>query len=92
MTSDSSLGQNNSGVTNIHRNSFDLIIEGELSANPWFLAAAKKTIKTGTLAGTGGQPIVQEKMKSAGGVEFECLYDFGVMVEDFRGLYKNLGA
>ena len=92
LTSDSSLGQNNSGVTNIHRNSFDLIIEGELSANPWFLAAAKKTIKTGTLAGTGGQPIVQEKMKSAGGVEFECLYDFGVMVEDFRGLYKNAGV
>jgi len=31
-------------------------------------------------------------MKSAGGVEFECLYDFGVMVEDFRGLIRNLGA
>ena len=92
LTSESDLSGNNSGVTNIHKNSLDLIVESELSANPWFLAAARKTIKTGTLAGTGGQPIVQEKMKSAGGVEFECLYDFGVMIEDFRGLYRNLGA
>ena len=92
LTSESDLSGNNSGVTNIHKNSLDLIVESELSANPWFLAAARKTIKTGILAGTGGQPIVQEKMKSAGGVEFECLYDFGVMIEDFRGLYRNLGA
>lgn len=92
LTSESDLSGNNSGVTNIHKNSLDLIVESELSANPWYLAAARKTIKTGTLAGTGGQPIVQEKMKSAGGVEFECLYDFGVMIEDFRGLYRNLGA
>lgn len=92
LTSESDLSGNNSGVTNIHKNSLDLIVESELSANPWFLAAARKTIKTGTLAGTGGQPIVQEKMKSAGGVEFECLYDFGVMIEDHRSLYRNLGA
>ena len=92
LTSEADPTSNNAGVTNIHKNSLDLIVESELSANPWFLAAARKTIKTGTLAGTGGQPIVQEKLKSAGGIEFECLYDFGVMVEDFRGLYKNMGA
>jgi len=92
LMSEADTSGNNSGVTNIFKNSMDLIVEGELDANPWYLAAARKTIKTGTLAGTGGQPIVQEKMKSAGGVEFECLYDFGVMVEDFRGLIRNLGA
>lgn len=92
LMSEADLSGANSGVTNIFRNSMDVIVEGELDANPWYLAAARKTIKTGTLAGTGGQPIVQEKMKSAGGVEFECLYDFGVMVEDYRGLIRNLGA
>lgn len=92
LTSESDLSGNNSGVTNIHKNSLDVIVESELDASPWYLAAARKTIKTGTLAGTGGNPIVQEKLKSAGGVEFECLYDFGVMIEDFRGLYRNMGA
>ncbi|WP_026804688.1 phage major capsid protein [Aliarcobacter lanthieri] len=92
LTSESSPVGENSGVTNIHKNSLDLIIESELDANPWYLAAARKTIKTGTLAGTGGQPIVQERMKSGGGIEYDCLFDFGVVVEDFRGLYKNLGA
>ncbi|WP_418180749.1 Mu-like prophage major head subunit gpT family protein [Aliarcobacter lanthieri] len=92
LTSESSVTGANSGVTNIHKNSLDLIIESELEVNPWYLAAARKTIKTGTLAGTGGQPIVQERMKSGGGIEYDCLFDFGVVVEDFRGLYKNLGA
>ena len=76
----------------IDKNSFDLIIEAELEAKPWYLAAARRTIKTGTLAGTGGQPIVQERLRSGGGIEYECLFDFGVVVEDFRGLYKNLVA
>lgn len=92
MTSESDLSGNNSGVTNIFKNAMDVIIEAELEANPWYLAAAGKTIKTGTLAGTGGQPIVQEHKKSAGNVVFECLYDFGLKIEDFRGLYRNLGA
>ena len=92
LISDSDPSKNNSGVTNIFKNSMDVIVEAELDANPWYLAAGRKTIKTGTLAGTGGQPIVQESKKSAGGVEFECLYDFGVKVEDFRGLFRNMGA
>lgn len=92
LTSESNPTSSNSGVANIHKNSFDLIIEAELEAKPWYLAAARRTIKTGTLAGTGGQPIVQERLRSGGGIEYECLFDFGVVVEDFRGLYKNLGA
>ncbi|MCT7510027.1 Mu-like prophage major head subunit gpT family protein [Aliarcobacter cryaerophilus] len=92
LTSESNPTSSNPGVANIHKNSFDLIIEAELEAKPWYLAAARRTIKTGTLAGTGGQPIVQERLRSGGGIEYECLFDFGVVVEDFRGLYKNLGA
>ncbi|QKF72782.1 Mu-like prophage major head subunit gpT [Aliarcobacter faecis] len=92
LTSEADPTGNNSGVTNIHKNSLTVIIESELDANPWYLAAARKTIKTGTLAGTGGQPIVQERLRSGGGIEYDCLFDFGLVVEDFRGLYKNLGA
>ena len=92
ITSESDLNGNNSGVTNIHKNSLDVIIESELDPAPWYLAAGRRTIKTGTLAGTGGQPIVTERQRSGGGIEYDCLFDFGLMVEDFRGLYKNSGV
>lgn len=92
ITSESDLNGNNSGITNIHKNSLDVIIESELDPAPWYLAAGRRTIKTGTLAGTGGQPIVTERQRSGGGIEYDCLFDFGLMVEDFRGLYKNSGV
>jgi len=91
LTSDSKIDANHNGVVNIHKNSLDLIIESELEPKPWYLATSRKTIKTGTLAGTGGVPIVQERFRSGGGIEYECLFDFGLVVEDYRGLYKNKG-
>lgn len=92
ISSDSVLSSNNSAIVNVFRNAFDVIVDAELEGSAWYLAAASKTIKTGTLAGTGGQPIIQEQKRSAGGITYECLFDFGVKVEDFRGLYKNLGV
>lgn len=92
LTSESDVGSSNSGEANPHRNGYDLIIENELAASPWYLAGARKTIKTGTLQGTGGRPIVQMNNQSLSGTEYECIFDFGLMASDHRGLYKNLGA
>ena len=92
LTSEADTSGNNSGIANPHRNSYELIVENELSANPWYLAAARNTIKTGTLQGTNGQPIVQINNQSLSGTEYECVFDFGVMASNHRGLYKNVGA
>lgn len=92
MQSEADITGSNSGVKNIWKNSLTAIIESELDAQAWYLAAARKTIKTGTLAGTNGMPIVRQNNSSLSGTEFECVFDFGLVCEDFRGLYKNSGV
>lgn len=92
MQSEADLSSGNSGVKNIFKNTLTAIIESELDAQAWYLAAARKTIKTGTLAGTNGMPIVRQNNASLGGTEFECVFDFGLVCEDYRGLYKNSGV
>jgi len=78
-------------VANPFKNSLQPIVESELDALPWYLAANRRTIKVGYLAGTGRKPIVEEKERNLRFVEFDCVFDFGLFAEDFRGLYKNAG-
>lgn len=92
MESESAPGSTNSGVKNIFKNSLTTIVESELDAAAWYLAAARKTIKTGTLSGTNGMPIVRQNNASLSETEFECVFDFGLVCEDYRGLYKNSGV
>ena len=92
MESESAPGSTNSGVKNIFKNSLTTIVESELDAAAWYLAAARKTIKTGTLSGTNGMPIVRQNSASLSGTGFECVFDFGLVCEDYRGLYKNSGV
>jgi hypothetical protein len=35
---------------------------------------------------------VQELRRDARGIEYDLIFDFGLTVEDYRGLYKNKGA
>ncbi|MFH0710117.1 MAG: Mu-like prophage major head subunit gpT family protein [Pseudomonadota bacterium] len=91
ITSEAALGQTNPGIINPFRNSMDIIVESELSATAWYLAAARRTLKVGYLQGTNRRPIVNEKSRDLSGVEYECVFDFGVFAEDYRGLYKNNG-
>ncbi|MGB7402695.1 MAG: Mu-like prophage major head subunit gpT family protein [Arcobacter sp.] len=92
LTSESDIAASQSGVANPHKGGYELIVDAELDANPWYLAGARKTIKTGTLQGTNGMPIVKETAQGLSATEFECIFDFGLFAEDHRGLYKNLGA
>ncbi|NPA64055.1 MAG: hypothetical protein GXO16_03675 [Epsilonproteobacteria bacterium] len=84
----------NAGVANPFKGAFELISDMELEdAKAWYLAAAKKTIKVGYLQGTNKRPIVEEVNRSnINGIEYELVFDFGVVAEDYRGLYKNAGA
>lgn len=91
ITSETQLGQANAGVKNPFRNAVDVIVESELAATAWYMAAVRRTLKVGYLQGTNRRPIVAEKSRDLSGVEYECVFDFGVFAEDFRGLYKNNG-
>jgi len=72
---------------------FNVIAEHELNGQTnWFVAADKLTIKTGYLESTGDRPIVELVRNSQiHGLEYEIAFDFGLTVEDFRGLYKQKG-
>lgn len=92
INSESDVGSSNSGVHNPHKNSLTVIVDSELDETPWYLAAGRNTIKVGYLQGTNKQPIVQQKSNDIDGAEFKCVFDFGVVVSNYRGLYKNAGA
>ena len=91
LTSESDVGSTNSGVTNPHKNTLTPIVENELNPKTWYLAAKTNTIKVGYLQGSNRQPIVEQKNSDIDGAEFKCVFDFGVVVTDHRGLYKNAG-
>ncbi len=84
----------NAGTVNPIKGLYTPITDMELTnAKAWYMAAAKKTIKVGYLQGTNRRPIVEEVNRSnISGIEYELVFDFGVVAEDFRGLYKNNGA
>lgn len=92
LNSDADVDSNNSGVKNPHKNTLTPIVDSELEAGPWFMATGSNTIKVGYLQGTNKQPIVEQKSSDIDGAEFKCVFDFGVVVTDHKGLYKNLGA
>jgi len=92
LNSESDPSASNSGVANVHRNTLDVVVDSELDAAPWYLAASRRTIKVLYLQGLGRKPVVRESDRDLTGVTFECVFDFGVYAEDYRGLYKNAGA
>jgi len=91
LNSVSSLAANeNSGVVNTEYNSVKLIVDASLtSPTAWYELAANRTIKAGYLAGTGRQPILQTNTSTLSRVEFEGIFDFGTMAEDYRGLVRG---
>ena len=88
--STASLADNkNSGVVNYHQGAFNIIVDAEIGADEWFLGASRRTIKVGYLAGTGRRPVLKVNDSTLTKTIFEGVFDFGVMAEDYRGLYRG---
>jgi len=82
----------NAGVINPFYNMMTIIVDAELAAGAWYIAGDRRTIKAGYLAGTGRRPIVQMDSQSLTKTIFQGVFDFGVVAEDHKSLYKNPGA
>jgi len=82
----------NAGVINPFYNMMTIIVDAELAAGAWYIAGDRRTIKAGYLAGTGRRPIVQMDAQSLTKTVFQGVFDFGVVAEDHKSLYKNPGA
>jgi len=80
----------NTGEINVHQNSLELIVDAELTSDTtWFLMADTRTVKMGYLAGTGRSPVVKMNDSTLSRTTFEGVFDIGVMVEDYKGLYRG---
>lgn len=89
---------NNSGVANIYRNSFNLIVDAELddySETAYYVAANPADIDTIEVTYLNGnqQPILESQVGfDFLGIKWRIIDDFGVTALDYRGLAKNAGA
>ncbi|WP_409176654.1 prohead protease/major capsid protein fusion protein [Brevibacillus fortis] len=97
MRSESDLSSNNSGVANVFRNSYTVIVDAELdahSADAWYLAADQNIADTVEVTYLRGQeePTLETDIPfDRLGMDFRIYFDYGVTVLDYRGLYKNPG-
>lgn len=98
LTSTADPAGNNSGVANIYRNSFNLIVDAELddySATQYYVAANSADIDTIEVTYLNGnkQPILESQVGfDFVGIRWRILDDFGVSALDYRGLATNEGA
>jgi hypothetical protein len=92
LIASASIDTTNPALQNPFQNSMTVIVDAELTAGAWYVAGDRRTIKAGYLAGTGRRPIVQLDTTSLTKTVFQGVFDFGVVAEDYRSLYKNLGA
>ncbi len=93
-------GQENSGVSNIWRNSFDLVVDAELDpttagALPYYMAANPADIDTIEVTYLNGDDMPKLESRLGFdflGIEYRIYIDYGVTVLDYRGLGMNAGA
>lgn len=83
---------NNSGTVNTWKGGLEAIKDSNISGNAWYLASKNNTVKVMFLAGTGRKPIIEETDRNAyKGIEYTIVFDYGIMVDNYRTLYKNAG-
>lgn len=92
-------GQDNAGVSNIWRNSFDLVVDAELDptngALPYYVAANPADIDTIEVTYLNGDDMPKLESRLGFdflGIEYRIYIDYGVTVLDYRGLGMNAGA
>lgn len=86
-----------SGVTNVFRNSMDIIVDAELdqySEHAWYLAADPNiadTIEVTYLRGQEEPTLETDIAFDRLGMDFRIYFDYGVTILDSRGLFMNPG-
>lgn len=97
MRSESEPTANHAGVTNVFRNSYEIIVDAELdqySTSAWYLAADSNiadTVEVTYLRGQEEPTLETEIAFDRLGLDFRIYFDYGVTILDSRGLYKNPG-
>ncbi len=86
----SKIGADNTMIQNVHLNAYEIVVDPEISSDTaWYMLADYRTFKMGFLAGTGRSPVIEQTHSSVSGSEFEGVFDIGVMLEDYRGIFRG---
>jgi len=90
LTALNKLGADNTGVQNVNKGLYELIVDHEItSATAWYLLADHRTLKMGYLSGTNRSPATKINESTISRTVYEGVFDLGVMVEDYKGLYRG---
>jgi len=98
MRSEAEPSSSNSGVANVFRNSYEIIVDAELdqySPTAWYLAADANIADTVEVTYLRGQeePTLETDIPfDRLGINFRIYFDYGVTLLDSRGMFKNEGA
>ncbi|OME03468.1 peptidase [Paenibacillus odorifer] len=86
-----------SGVVNVFRNSYEVIVDAELdqySSTAWYLAADPNiadTLEVTYLRGQEEPTLETDVPFDRLGMDFRIYFDYGVTLLDSRGMFKNAG-
>lgn len=96
--SESDPSQTNSGVANVFRNNYDIVVDAELdqySESSWYMAADANiadTIEVTYLRGQEEPTLETDIPFDRLGMDFRIYFDYGVTILDSRGMFKNPGV
>lgn len=86
----SKLGADNVNVPNVNQDSYVLVVDPEITSDTaWYLVADYRTLKMGYLSGTNRSPVTKMNESTIARTIYEGVFDLGVMVEDYRGLFRG---
>ena len=86
----SKIGTDNVNVPNVNKNAYVLIVDPEIESDTaWYLLADYRTLKMGYLAGTNRSPVTKMNDSTIARTTYEGVFDLGVTVEDYRGLFRG---
>ncbi|MGO4540368.1 prohead protease/major capsid protein fusion protein [Paenibacillus sp. 2TAB19] len=98
MRSEADPNGSHSGVVNVFRNSYEIIVDAELdqySETAWYLAADSNiadTIEVTYLRGQEEPTLETDIPFDRLGMNFRIYFDYGVTLLDSRGMFKNAGV
>ncbi len=98
LRSESDPQASHNGVTNVFRNSYEIVVDAELdqySSAAWYLAADSNIADTVEVTYLRGQeePTLETDIPfDRLGLDFRILFDYGVTLLDSRGMFKNPGV
>lgn len=96
--SESDPAASHSGVANVFRNAYDIVVDAELdqySSTAWYLAADANiadTIEVTYLRGQEEPTLETDISFDRLGMDFRIYMDYGVTILDSRGMFKNAGG